>query len=362
MSAQQHFRGRPRRVAPRPAAVVGALTGLSLALTSCGANPFVGEERAQSAESAQQSEASAEAESPGTLPDVQTPLAQKVSQQVGLQRETITHAGQTLQQMQSPSDEPTEQDEQDEQDDGQQHSADEAEQPAGPPADATYPADLNQALEQIAGNYPGEYSISVAELTGQGRIGAYEATEPRTSASTYKLFVAHSVMLRVESGEMSWDDEIEGGRDLDQCFDDMLALSDNPCPEEIADEIGWDSIYAEAAGVGTASSGHNDDGLYTTAGDLTTFLAALQSGTLSISPEGHQRILQSLAANVHREGVPSGTTGTVIDKPGFLEEYLHDAAIVHHPQGTYVLTVMSQDASWEALASVTHDVETVLYD
>ncbi|MBP2317799.1 serine hydrolase [Nesterenkonia lacusekhoensis] len=419
MSAEQHFRRRrPRHRLPRPAAVVGALTGLSLALTSCGTNPFVEEQRVQATETAHQSEtapqgesapqarASTAAETPETRAEAQTPLTHEVSQQVGIQHETIARAGQTLQQMQSRSEQPPEQDTAQEdtaqhagQDSAQQDSAqhdstdqrptdqdraeadqdtrenaeestaeqadqgtrENAEEPMGPPADATYPADLNQALEQIAEHHPGEYSISVAELTGQGRVGAYESTEPRTSASTYKLFVAYSVMLRTESGEMSWDDEIEGGRDLDQCFDDMLALSDNPCPEEIADEIGWESIYADAAGVGTVSSGHNDEGLYTTAADLTTFLAALQSGSLSISPEGHQRILDSLAGNIHRQGVPSGSIGTVIDKPGFLDENLHDAAIVHHPQGTYVLTVMSQDASWEALASVSHEVETLLY-
>ena len=406
MSAEQHFRGRrPRHGLPRPATVVGALTGLSLALTSCGTNPFVEEQRVQSTESAHQGESTPHARaSTGTetaepTPEVRTPLTHEVSQQVSLQRESVARAGQTLQQMQSRSQEPAEQDtaqdtsqdsahqdsaqqgptdqdsaeqdtaeaDEDTRDSSEESTAEEPEQetspeePMGPPADATYPADLNQALEQIGEDHPGDYSISVAELTGQGRMGAYEATEPRTSASTYKLFVAYSVMLRIESGEMSWDDEIEGGRDLDRCFDDMLALSDNPCPEEIADEIGWESIHADAAGVGTVSTGYDDDGLYTTAADLTAFLAALQSGSLSISAEGHQRILDSLAGNIHRQGVPAGSIGTVIDKPGFLEEYLHDAAIVHHPQGTYVLTVMSQDASWEALASVSHEVETVLY-
>lgn len=378
MSAEPHSRGqRPRRGLPRPAAVVGALTGLSLVLTSCGTNPFAEEERVQSAEPTEQSETSPEAA--GELPEVQTPLPQEVAQQVGYQRETIAEAGETLQQMQDQSQQAEQQEQEeaaqqeqdpedaedpaDELDEGdpEEGAVEESDEPVEPPTDATYPTDLNQALEQIAENYPGEFSISVAEVTGEGRLGSYDAGETRISASTYKLYVAYSVMLRVEAGQMSWDDEIEGGRDLDECFHDMLALSDNPCPEEIADEIGWDEIYSDAASVGTMNSGQNDAGLYTTAADLTTFLAALQSGTLDISPEGHDRILQSLAANIHRLGVPSGTPGTVMNKPGFLNEYLHDAAIVHHPQGTYVLTVMSEGSNWESLAAITQEVEAALY-
>ena len=89
MSAEQHFRGRrPRHGLPRPAAVVGALTGLSLALTSCGTNPFVEEQRVQSTESAHQGESTPHARaSTGTetaepTPEVRTPLTHEVSQQV----------------------------------------------------------------------------------------------------------------------------------------------------------------------------------------------------------------------------------------------------------------------------------------
>lgn len=105
------------------------------------------------------------------------------------------------------------------------------------------------------GGYSGDFSISVAELGGEGRQGSYQAGTSRVTASTYKLFVAYSVLIQVESGSMSWEDDVTGGRDVAQCFHDMLALSDNPCPEALGPEIGWTTIYSDAAAVGAANTG-----------------------------------------------------------------------------------------------------------
>ncbi len=431
MSSDTHLPGRAprRRGLPRPAAVAGALTGLSLMITSCGTNPFLEEDRLNLSESAPHSEPSPDDLSVRELPELNAPVGREVAQQVTVQRETIAEAGETLHEMQTrheedqgaPEDEAEESQESEDEDPedsseelpeeepGQQEPEDEpgqhpeeedpleemdpeepedyeegseegipeeeegssdtetpeelpAEEPVEPPAEGgSYPADLSQALDQIVDGYSGDFSISVAELGGQGRQGSYQAGTSRVTASTYKLFVAYSVLIQVESSSMSWEDEVTGGRDVAQCFHDMLALSDNPCPEALGPEIGWTTIYSDAAAVGAGSTGQGEGGIRTTASDLTAFLVSLQSGSLNISSEGHDRMREALAANIHRQGVPAGSYGSVLNKPGFINGNLHDAAIVHHPQGTYVVTVMSEGSSWDAIAGITREIEAALY-
>ena len=50
------------------------------------------------------------------------------------------------------------------------------------------------------------------------------------SASTYKLFVAHSMVTAVELGEMTWDSPLNG-MTLQQCLTTMIVDSDNECPK-----------------------------------------------------------------------------------------------------------------------------------
>lgn len=48
-------------------------------------------------------------------------------------------------------------------------------------------------------------------------------------------------------------------------------------------------------------------------------------------------------------------------KIGFLWNYVHDTAIVRHPRGTYVMTIMTQGKSYAAIAAMTRDIERIMY-
>jgi len=51
----------------------------------------------------------------------------------------------------------------------------------------------------------------------------------------------------------------------------------------------------------------------------------------------------------------------VHDKVGFLWDYVHDTAIVNHPKGNYVMTIMTKGQSYAAIAAVTREVERIMY-
>jgi beta-lactamase class A len=72
-------------------------------------------------------------------------------------------------------------------------------------------------------------------------------------------------------------------------------------------------------------------------------------------------MLGLMRAQVYRQGVPAGTSAVVADKVGFLNGYLNDAAIVYHPNGTYVISVMTSGASWGKIAEITRKIEGIMY-
>jgi len=61
--------------------------------------------------------------------------------------------------------------------------------------------------------------------------------------------------------------------------------------------------------------------------------------------------------NVYTAGIPSGIKADVADKVGFLDALLHDAAIVYSPKGTYVLIIMTNNASWGNIAELAKAIE-----
>lgn len=263
------------------------------------------------------------------------------------------------------AEEPAEEEPEPEQSAPEPESSPEVEEPApAPPAessDVTFDGDLDAFIARTASAYPGRISISLQEIGGQSRSASTGGSDTFVTASTYKLLVGYSLIREVESGERSWDDTAVGDRDLAQCFNDMLVVSDNPCPEAIGPEIGWSNIYADAAAVGATGTGGGEGGIRTNALDLTRFMTSLATGSMSMSGSGHERLSNALAANIHRQGIPAGSAGRVLNKPGFISGNLHDTAIVHHPSGTYVLTILSQGSSWDSLAGITRDIEAALY-
>ena len=49
------------------------------------------------------------------------------------------------------------------------------------------------------------------------------------------------------------------------------------------------------------------------------------------------------------------------DKVGFIWDYVNDTAIVHHPRGTYVMTIMTKGQSYGAIAAMTREIERIMY-
>lgn len=217
---------------------------------------------------------------------------------------------------------------------------------------------VSALIAQFAQAHSGSFGVSFAELDGQRRHATYQGTKSFRTASTYKLYVAYGTLKRVESGLWHWTDQINGGRDLTKCLDDMIVKSDNACGETLLAKIGYTTLTNELKAIGLTGSSFIKDVPMTTASDLTTFVGALHSGQL-LSPSSTNTLISAMKRNVYRQGIPSGAKGITADKVGFLDAFLHDAGIVYGPNGTYALTIMTEGSSWATIAELTKQIESL---
>lgn len=219
---------------------------------------------------------------------------------------------------------------------------------------------LAALMQNFATTHSGTYGVALTELSGQYRRATYSGTKQFITASTYKLYVAYSTLLRIESGALKWTDQINGGRDLAKCFDDMIVVSDNECAHALLDKIGYSAVHNEARAIGAVGTSFLDtSGFKTTAEDLALLLASLQTGQILSNQSSRDTLINAMKRNIYRQGIPKGINAVVADKVGFLDGLLHDAAIVYASTGPYVLVILTDGSSWANIAQLTRELEAL---
>ena len=218
---------------------------------------------------------------------------------------------------------------------------------------------LSGIMKTYAQSHNGTYGVKMVELSGARRNAEYNATKEFETASTYKLFVAYSVLLRIDRGEMSWTGSSASGQSVSTCFDKMIKLSDNECAVWFLLKIKGKNVTTDAQAIGaTKTSFNNTAHIVSNAADEAHFLSLLFTGKLPIQPASKDRLIEAMKGNVYVKGIPSGIPNvTIADKVGFLDGLLHDAAIIYSPKGEYVLIVMTDNASWADIAELAKEIE-----
>jgi beta-lactamase class A len=211
-------------------------------------------------------------------------------------------------------------------------------------------------LNAVIAAHPG-YGISMIKIDGPSVN--VNGTKQFESASTYKLYVAYSVLKAIENGQMSWSDNV-AGRTAEKCLEDMIVVSDNDCPVAFKTKLGgWSVIENQAHAIGISSrTSLTGPTLLTTANDLSFFLYRLQKGAL-LNSSDTDRLLGLMKRQKYRDGIPAGTGLPVADKVGFVDDVIHDAGIVYSPKGTYVLVIMTT-STWSGIASAAKTINAGL--
>ena len=204
-------------------------------------------------------------------------------------------------------------------------------------------------------------NIVVQQLDGNGWRAAADENLSTVSASTYKLYVSLYLFDQMEKGKTSWSDPMLDTT-VSGCFDRMTIASTNPCAEAWLNSWGRDNVnnFVYEHGFSRGTTFTDPVATHTTAADLAKFMIGLEDGSL-VGGAYRDRLLHSLSVHPYRSGVPAGSAGQVWDKVGFLWDYVHDAAIVRHPKGRYVIVVMTKGRSYATIAGITREVEKIMY-
>ena len=209
---------------------------------------------------------------------------------------------------------------------------------------------LSALMANYAKDHSGVFGISMIELDGKKRRADYRGNEQFVTASTYKLFVAYSLMKQIDSGKRDWSSSVTR-------FNKMISHSDNACAESLLGSIGLKNVTADIQAIGLANSTFmKEGGPYTTANDLTLLLGMIATRQ-NFSSENQQRLISAMTGNVFRKGIPAGVGGKVANKVGFMNGLIHDAAIVYGSSGTYVLAIMTDGSSWETIADLAKNID-----
>lgn len=203
--------------------------------------------------------------------------------------------------------------------------------------------------------------IMIQQLDGEQWSAHARETESIPSGSTFKVYLAKILFDKIDAGEIHWNDPMLD-TNVAGCFERMTVPSTNPCAESWIAQWGREYInnYIYGLGFSQGTSFTTGGAVQTTAADLNRYMTMLYNGTILIGAN-RDRLLDSLGRHPYRYGIPTGSAGIVHDKVGFLWDYVHDAAIVQHPRGTYIMTIMTKGQSYGAIAAVTREVERIMY-
>lgn len=218
---------------------------------------------------------------------------------------------------------------------------------AGPTNEAA--ADLTADLEDLAAGVPGELGVVLLDPEGS-EVVARNADRPFTSASLYKLFLAHAVLDEADRGALALSDVVpELGLTVEQALDVMISWSDNASGAALGRWLGWEEVEAFAHEQGFAATtfdpatGSQDVvAMTTTPADVAALLERLRRGEL-LSGSSTALLLGFLEEQHLDYALSSGFSPDVgfAHKTGLLVDVSHDAGIVELGGHDYVVAVLT---------------------
>ncbi|KLU09886.1 serine hydrolase [Kocuria sp. SM24M-10] len=217
--------------------------------------------------------------------------------------------------------------------------------------EATDPAvtRLQADLQVLAAQVPGELGLVLLDPAG-AEVVSRNPDRPFTSASLYKLFLAHAVLDRVDRGQIALTDTVPGTAfTVREAVERMITWSDNVSGAALGRWLGWHEVQAFAQGQGFESTTYDPDtgeagtvAMTTTPDDVADFLDRLRTGDL-LAEASTTLLLGFLTAQELDYALSTGLSPDVefAHKTGLLIQVSHDAGLVRLNGKEYVVAVLT---------------------
>lgn len=200
---------------------------------------------------------------------------------------------------------------------------------------------LNNEVNAIVKQYP-RMDIGVSWIDIKtGETGDLGVQDPFVAASTAKLLTAIAFLHDVEDGRDTLSEPV-GNRTAQAALEAMIVNSDNDAWHEFNSSVmSHAELATYAASIGFTE--YNPDRNTITPGSLAKLMSNLYQKRL-IDEEHTNLLLSYMERAKEVEYVsnlaPDGTT--VYHKPGYLEDRMHDVAIVDDGERPYVLVIFTK--------------------
>jgi beta-lactamase class A len=225
-------------------------------------------------------------------------------------------------------------------------------------------APLDEAVRQVAAEFPGRLSVAAIDLTTNKRYD-FRPRDPYLPASTFKLPVTLCTLEAIDRGELSWESTIEYTRDdyepvgaggfetapfggrysVRNLVDRSLISSNNVAVKMLARQLTWDGLLACTKRIGGPVTRTPQGSTPVTAGDEAAWWLHLWQ-IHQQRPDLAEELLRPLRQVAYHGRIQAGTPapGLVTHKFGTYAGYDHDGAIIwaDHP---YLLVVMTYGPS-----------------
>jgi len=209
--------------------------------------------------------------------------------------------------------------------------------PAIKPIDSTTLANAVQGV--INNNANLDISVSATDLQ-TGKSYHYGETAAFAGASIGKLVTAALFLHQTETGDATLTQQINGANAQNE-LQQLIVNSDNDAWVAFNDVLGHDALDSYAHGLGMNSYDSANDTM--TSDDVALLLQKLDKGQL-LNASNTKLLLSYLQqANMRDYIVASAPSGaTVYHKVGYLDDRLHDAAIIQKGGRSIVLVIFSK--------------------
>jgi beta-lactamase class A len=214
------------------------------------------------------------------------------------------------------------------------------------------PSQQNQMAQQInaviQANPSMDIGVAVEDLNS-GKFYHYGISNPFVAASVAKLITATLFLHEVENGQQTMDQVLSYGTaqyELQQ----MIEQSDNTAWQDFNDLLTHDALASYATQIGL--SNYDPDQNTLTVDDISILLGKIYQGKLLKRADTQLLLSYMHDANFDSyipASVPAGVK--IYHKAGWLDDRVHDAAIIDNGKHPYVLVIftkMDDDSSYDA--------------
>lgn len=218
---------------------------------------------------------------------------------------------------------------------------------------------LQQELQSWADDKKVNASFYVQSLDNSTVLADIDSDKQYQMASIYKLFLIQPLAKKVPAE--AWATTTITHKSYLSCVEAMLAVSDNPCAEAIADKLNWTAAQKQIQGAGYKNTVINNTAKFnSTASDTALMLDRLYHGD-GYNAKTRNIALDALAKRKGSEAIRKACDGcNVYNKTGDLNGYRHDAAIVEKNGKSYVVVIFSQGSNWNQLKEAATIINTHL--